>query len=110
MDLSKTLLMLPLLPRIVFIHWIFLCLLQFFIFPIIAIKIRNHLTNINVKINSNPYFSFNTRTKFWKEAKEINGELNDEKLTTFLKYKKFCYGYYIVSFICWPISIFLTMN
>ncbi|WP_028973873.1 hypothetical protein [Spirochaeta cellobiosiphila] len=99
---------LPTLLKIAFSNLLVASVAQFLLFPMIANLIKKRCSSIGIEMQSNPYFSFARQSHFWKETKEINSRINDIKVTEYLRYRIYFWGYIILSFIFWCVALFTT--
>ena len=60
------------------------CILQVII-PFLALAIKERIKSHGIKMKENPYFSVFNISPFWREARELNEELNDEKVKLLLQ-------------------------
>jgi len=65
------------------------------ILPFIALEIRSRIEKHGIKMEESPYFSVINVSPFWREAREINKRLNDERVNLLLQFR---YLFLIIAF------------
>ena len=80
------------------------CLVQL-VFQLLALMIRNRFLELDYEIKANPYFSVLLSSKFWDETRETNRDLKDQKINSYLLYRKFGWFFIIAIIVVYLILL-----
>lgn len=80
---------------------------QFFVFPILSYLIKSRFNELNIRLKSRAVFSMFTMSGFWSESRKVNKELQDQKISRYLRAHKIYMWYLFGSFFLILISSLL---